>query len=143
MYWGAKNFGRHFFPCQSLLLSTSVLNDKNLAQKMHFIKNLHWFNKGCNLAILTPICKNWASSYSLSREEFKNLWVDLIFQCFRPPRAIVCKRVKMAFYYAILATFWQFFVVILNIFNKPNIYLESPFHVIEWSLSHLRILKYP
>ena len=22
-----KNFGRHFFPCQSLLLSTSVLND--------------------------------------------------------------------------------------------------------------------
>ena len=22
-----KKFGRHFFPCQSLLLSTSVLND--------------------------------------------------------------------------------------------------------------------
>ena len=27
MYQGAKIFGRHFFPCQSLLLSTNVLND--------------------------------------------------------------------------------------------------------------------
>ena len=27
VYQGAKIFGRHFFPCQSLLLSTNVLND--------------------------------------------------------------------------------------------------------------------
>ena len=49
---------------------------------MHFIKRLQWFNKGYNLAMLTSIYKNWTSLCSLSHEESKNHWVDLVFQFF-------------------------------------------------------------
>ena len=59
----------------------------------------------------------------------------------------------MAFYYAILATFWQFFIVILNIFSKPNIYIWNrhfmlsimvfvPSPYIKVSVSYDRIIKY-
>ena len=51
----------------------SIMHYKNLVQKIHFIKNLQECYKGCNLAMLTPICKNWASSCSLSHEESKNV----------------------------------------------------------------------
>ena len=45
---------------------------KNL-YKNAFHKNLQWFSKGYNFAMLTLICVEWALSCSLSCEEYKNL----------------------------------------------------------------------
>ena len=57
----------------------SIKHNKILVQKMHFIKYLQWLYKGYNLDILTLIGKTYAPSCALSREEYKSLWVILIF----------------------------------------------------------------
>ena len=46
---------------------------------MYFIKYLQWRYKGHNLAMLTPISKPYTPLCSLSREEYKNIWVVLVF----------------------------------------------------------------
>ena len=57
----------------------SIKQYKTSVQKTHFIKHLKWTYKGHNLATLTRISKNKAPSCSLSREEYKTLWVVFVF----------------------------------------------------------------
>ena len=57
----------------------SIKHYKNLVQKMHFIKSLKLTYKDHNLAILTRISKPLAPLCSLSREEYKNVIVVLVF----------------------------------------------------------------
>ena len=46
---------------------------------MHFIKYLKWTYKGHDLATLTWISKTYAPLCLLSRKEYKNLWIILVF----------------------------------------------------------------
>ena len=46
---------------------------------MCFIKKLQYFNRDDNLAVVTPIYKNWVLLYSPSHKEFKYLVVVSIF----------------------------------------------------------------
>ena len=43
-----------------------------------------------------PIFKTWVWFYSLELEEFKNVYMVSVFQCFREIRAFVCAWLKIA-----------------------------------------------
>ena len=124
----------------------SIMHYKNLVQIKHFIKNLV-INKGCNLAILTPICKNWPSPCSLSREEYKIFELILYYNVFvRHERLWVCKN---GIY---LSVFSHFPAVILSILTKliyiwnrrftlgRMVFVSSPYIKVPVSYDH--IIKY-
>ena len=60
------------------ILQTKLFSIK-LSIKMHFIINLQCFNRDNNLAVVTPIYKNWIPLYFPSCEEFENPIVVSIF----------------------------------------------------------------
>ena len=90
---------------------------KTIVKMRYFKKNLLKFSNGHIHSILRPILKPWVPFYSLELEEFKNLFIVSVFQCFRSKRAFVCAWLKSQIF-GVLGEENNFILEYATIFNK-------------------------
>ena len=74
----------------------NIMHYKTIVKMHYFKKNFIKFSNGQIHSILRPILKPQVPLYSLELEEFENLFIIFIFQCFCSKRAFVCAWLKIA-----------------------------------------------